>query len=51
MSFYWGTVCTPLVVKTDDGIELSTLCRQLKIKAAVKRDEPYGNDKNSGIQR
>jgi hypothetical protein len=47
----WGTICTPLVVETEDGIELSTICRQLKIKVAVKRDEPYGNDENSGIQR
>jgi hypothetical protein len=37
--------------KESSGVELSTLCVQLKIKVAVKRDEQYGNDKDSGIQR
>ena len=59
----WGQIAIPLVVETDggleqerqgkesSGVELSTLCVQLKIKVAVKRDEQYGNDEDSHFQR
>jgi len=38
----WGQIVTPLVVETEDGIELSTICRQLKMKApdGYKKNRP-----------
>ncbi|MDI6688353.1 MAG: hypothetical protein QME06_09065, partial [Desulfobacterales bacterium] len=36
---HWGIICTSLSVQTEGGLELSILCRQLKLQSTEKASE------------
>jgi len=46
----WGQIATPLSVQTEGGLELSTLCRRLKLQSTEKASEAK-NCKTKGHPR